>query len=116
MQIGADLVIVGARGHGIIDEMLLGSVSAEVVDHAPCPVLVARRPTTWRLLIATDGSPDADLAVRLVAEGGIFRYATARVVNVIDVPAAWWLGFGDPAASVDAYASLAADRARMVGA
>ena len=57
----AELIIVGAREHGAIERVLLGSVSAEVVDHAHCPVLVARKPTAWRVLVATDGSPDAAL-------------------------------------------------------
>ena len=43
-DIGADLVVLGARGHGAIEEAFLGSVSAEVVDQAPCAVLVARGP------------------------------------------------------------------------
>ena len=106
---GAELVIVGARGHGTLERMLLGSVSAEVVDHAGCPVLVARHATAWRVLIATDGSPDAELGVTLVAETGTFRYATVRVVNVIDVPSAWWLGAGDTAATVEAYTALAGE-------
>ena len=38
----ADVIVVGSRGHGTIESMLLGSVSAEVIDHAPVPVLVAR--------------------------------------------------------------------------
>ncbi|RLT38936.1 MAG: universal stress protein [Chloroflexi bacterium] len=37
----ADLVVVGSRGHGTIATMVLGSTASEVVDHAPCPVLVA---------------------------------------------------------------------------
>ena len=41
-RFGADLVMGGSRGHGTISRLLLGSVSAEVVDHAPCPVLVSR--------------------------------------------------------------------------
>lgn len=39
---GADLIVVGTHGRGTIGRLLLGSVSAYVVRHAPCPVLVAR--------------------------------------------------------------------------
>lgn len=35
-----DVLIVGRRGGGLIDNMVLGSVSAYMVRHATCPVLV----------------------------------------------------------------------------
>jgi nucleotide-binding universal stress UspA family protein len=38
---GADLLVVGNRGHSEFTE-LLGSVSQHVVTHATCPVLVMR--------------------------------------------------------------------------
>jgi nucleotide-binding universal stress UspA family protein len=35
-----DLVVIGRRGRGALAELLLGSVSHRVVDHAKCPVVI----------------------------------------------------------------------------
>jgi len=39
---GADLIILGSRGHGKLEELLLGSVTDAVVREAPCSVLIVR--------------------------------------------------------------------------
>jgi len=92
----AELVVVGSRGHGIIESMLLGSVSAEVVDHAPAPVLVARGSRIDRVVLAWDGSACAARAATLVRGWPIFRCSDVRVVSVADIGTPWWTGFPEP--------------------
>lgn len=38
----SDLIVVGSRGLGFFKELLLGSVSSKVLQHARCSVMVAR--------------------------------------------------------------------------
>jgi nucleotide-binding universal stress UspA family protein len=40
--LGVGLIVMGSRGLGAINRMLVGSVSDSVVRHAHCPVLVMR--------------------------------------------------------------------------
>ena len=39
---GTDLIVMGSRGLSGIREILVGSVSAQVLDHAPCSVTIVR--------------------------------------------------------------------------
>ena len=39
---GADVIVVGSHGHGVLADALLGSISNYVVHHSDLPVLVVR--------------------------------------------------------------------------
>lgn len=43
-QRAIDLIVIGAHGRSRIERFLMGSVSSQVVAHAPCSVLVVKPP------------------------------------------------------------------------
>jgi nucleotide-binding universal stress UspA family protein len=39
---GCDVIVMGSRGFGRLEDAVLGSNSQKVASHAPCPVLIVR--------------------------------------------------------------------------
>ncbi len=89
-QTSADVIVVGSRGHGTLESMLLGSVSAEVVDRAHVPVLVARGSELGRVVYAWDGSTCAERAAHVLTDWGIFPSSEVHVISVADAAPPWW--------------------------
>jgi nucleotide-binding universal stress UspA family protein len=89
-QIPADLIVIGSRGHGPLDRLLLGSVSQTVVAEAPCSVRVARHGAGQdatgpvRVLVGIDGSAASDIVVRQVAARAWPADSELRIVIVLD--------------------------------
>lgn len=99
----ADLIVVGSRGRGPATSAVLGSVSAHLVDHAACPVLVVRSPSASRMLLATDGSHSSRSIPRVLAAWGpAFRGLPTEVLSVASRD-----GFVTPWATPDADAPSA---------
>jgi nucleotide-binding universal stress UspA family protein len=63
-----DLIAVGSRGRDALDRFLLGSVSTQVVHHAPCAVLIVKEPPRpiHRMVVGVDGSAASEKAVRFI--------------------------------------------------
>jgi nucleotide-binding universal stress UspA family protein len=89
--------------------MVLGSVSAEVVDHAPCPVLVARSAELGPVVLADDGSPSSATATT-VLEGLPLPPATPITVLSITDAGVPYATAAAPALYDQAYASLVRSR------
>lgn len=84
----SELVFMGSRGLGTVSGWLLGSVSHAVVNEAPCSVWVARAlpeqtaGEKFRILLATDGSDDAEAASDLLLQLGLGSAAEITVMTV----------------------------------
>ena len=103
-----DLIVVGSRGHGPVETAVLGSVSAAIVDHATCPVLVARGDHAGRVILAEDGSPAGMAARDIVAAWPAFATIPVVVLGVVDVAAPWRSGIAPTmfGAAMDVYGDM----------
>jgi nucleotide-binding universal stress UspA family protein len=82
----ADLVVLGARGLGAIQEMLLGSVSLGVAREAPCPVLVCKGAPrdVGAVTVGIDGSAHARRALAWIAALPLRASTRLRLVGVVE--------------------------------
>lgn len=85
-RLGADVVVMGWRGHGAVRRHLMGSVSRRVVRHTPASVLIVRRERTdiRRVVLAFDGSSHAQRAVDLLAQCAAPRGGRVTVLTTVD--------------------------------
>ena len=85
-QVGADLIVVGAKGHSTLGRILLGSVSDYVATHATCSVLVFRPDscgpdgTPHRISIAYDNTEPSEVVLQKFAQ---FQWASEEQIQVV---------------------------------
>ncbi len=85
-----DLVVVGPRGRSGLAQLLLGSVSRQVIAETTSPVLVARRPDKEgslpkHVLVLVDGSLTAEAAIDWVVAAGWEREAKVTLLGLFGV-------------------------------
>jgi nucleotide-binding universal stress UspA family protein len=115
---GADLVVVGTRSAGALSRGVLGSVSASVLHHAHCPVVVVPEPREGasgapRVVVGVDHSPSSVQALGWAAEAAQRRSWPLVPVLVREPGGA---GPGRADAPVDLHRLEASERAALVDA
>ncbi|MGC4897336.1 universal stress protein [Micromonospora sp. DT31] len=85
----AGMLVLGSRGHGGFGGLLAGSTAVSVVAHAHCPVVVVRdgqRATSGPVVVGSDGSETALLALGFAVERAAQRDVPLRVLRVWEPP------------------------------
>jgi nucleotide-binding universal stress UspA family protein len=95
----ADLVFVGSHVHSAVERLLMGSTAQAVLRHAPCSVEIVRvretdaeKPTRGGMcvIVATDGSEFAELALHRAAERPWPPESEFKVISCSEYPV--WSG------------------------
>jgi nucleotide-binding universal stress UspA family protein len=94
-ELQPDLVIMGRHGYTGLTRLLMGSVTARVIGHSDCHVLVVPQGGALsfaRLLVASDGSPYSEAAwaeaLTLAKAMGSALVAVSVAASDSDIPAA----------------------------
>jgi len=81
----ADLILIGSRGLGVVQEHILGSVSHRVATHAPCPILIVKSPLMPlnNILLPIEHPLDAEWAIEWLAQKPFQNTPHISVLHVI---------------------------------
>lgn len=85
---GSDLILIGARGLGQVQELIFGSVSHRVLTHAPCSVCIVKSPIAplREILVPLQGEGDERAAIAFFAKHPFKGTSQITVFNVVPIP------------------------------
>jgi nucleotide-binding universal stress UspA family protein len=80
-----DLIIIGAKGLRATTGILVGGVAQQVVEYAPCPVLVVRAPYhgIHEVMVVTDGSASSQHTLEFLSQLPLPNGARLWVMHVL---------------------------------
>jgi nucleotide-binding universal stress UspA family protein len=92
-NIGADLLVVGAKGTDNMERFPIGNVAHKVVKYADCSVMLAKKWVTdvRRVLLATDGSDFSDAAARFLLELPLPAACEVVVISILQSHIETWI-------------------------
>jgi len=83
-----DLIIIGAKGLRATTGILVGGVAQQVVEYAPCPVLVVRAPYRGlrQVMFVTDGSAASQHTLEFLCQLPLPKESRLWVLHVLTPP------------------------------
>lgn len=102
------VTVESVRREGRAATRIVDEAKTFEADHAPCPVLVARRSEIGDVLVSDDGSPAAARARQVIATWAPFEDTQVTVLSVAEVSGPWIVGVA-PTMYDDVLAAHAAD-------
>ena len=87
---GVDLIVTGTKGHGVLEEMLVGSVTNKLVSLSKLPILVVKdqhestKTSLHKIAVAYDGSGYSKAALGLALDIAKSAKASVVALKVID--------------------------------
>ncbi len=85
-QSAADLLVLGAHGRGLLQELMLGSVASAMLRKSPVPVLLAKRQATGpyqSVVVAVDFSTAGLAAAKMAVN--VAKQAHWQLVHALDL-------------------------------
>lgn len=88
----ADMVVIGARGVGQLQEHVIGSVSHRVMTHATCPVFVVKTPIRHlhRMLVPIADEEDGQGVVEFLNKNPFRERPEVTIVHVVPFSEPVW--------------------------
>jgi nucleotide-binding universal stress UspA family protein len=87
-----DLVVMGARGLGLIREQVFGSVSHRVMTHASCSILLVKQPIRKikKVLIPVESQADSDAVLTFFKKNPFRESCSITVLHVLPMVQPVW--------------------------
>ena len=117
---GADLIVVGSCGRGVLGRAMLGDDTRAALNGSPCAVAIARlgyaeHPTPFaKIGVGYDGSPESTMALETARTLAAPTRASVHVLEVLSLPSYAYMGVIPPITGegIEAMLQEANDRLR----
>jgi len=118
---GADLIVVGSCGRGLLGRAMLGDDTRAALNGTPCAVAVAARgyatasTPLMRIGVGYDGSPESTAALAVARELARATKGSVSALQIVTIPPVMYTGLMPPLVGESIDSLIEEARGRMKG-